>query len=353
MLPIAPPVFAHWRGVEALADRLGPVRLVLSGSAPLAAEVIEEFTAITAIPVHQGYGLTEAAPVVTSTLCSEKQQFGSVGAALPGIATAPRRREPGAPCLWARTRARSRSRAPTSSAATGPTASGGPDAEGWWSTGDVGFLDLDGRPLPRRPGQGLVIVSGFNVDPSRSRTSSARCRVSATLPSSGSRTTRTARRWWRRRGANNSSTRLMGPRDLPEAVRDHAASRLARFKQPTRIEVVAELPPTVTCKVQKGRLRGDGAPARAGPARVNTPSRHALRPGRAAICATMPGCHRGRLRRAGGVVQRGRRRHRRGLSQRFSDEVPVTFVDGRQHDFWWVHPQRLRAALRAGPAHPC
>ena len=85
VLPIAPPVFAHWRGVEDLADRLGPVRLVLSGSAPLTPEVIEEFTAITAIPVHQGYGLTEAAPVVTSTLCSEKLQNGSVGAALPGI----------------------------------------------------------------------------------------------------------------------------------------------------------------------------------------------------------------------------------------------------------------------------
>ena len=34
------------------------------------------------------------------------------------------------------------------------------------------------------------------------------------------------------------------------------AVRLARFKQPTRIEVVDELPLTVTGKVQKGRLRG-------------------------------------------------------------------------------------------------
>jgi glutaredoxin len=35
------------------------------------------------------------------------------------------------------------------------------------------------------------------------------------------------------------------------------------------------------------------------------------------------------------------------LQDRFADEVPVTFVDGRQHDFWRVDPQRLRAALRA------
>ncbi len=33
------------------------------------------------------------------------------------------------------------------------------------------------------------------------------------------------------------------------------------------------------------------------------------------------------------------------LQDRFTDEVPVTFVDGRQHDFWRVDEQRLRAAL--------
>jgi glutaredoxin len=33
------------------------------------------------------------------------------------------------------------------------------------------------------------------------------------------------------------------------------------------------------------------------------------------------------------------------LERRFGHEVPVTFVDGRQHDFWRVDPVRLRAAL--------
>lgn len=33
------------------------------------------------------------------------------------------------------------------------------------------------------------------------------------------------------------------------------------------------------------------------------------------------------------------------LAERWTDEVPVTFVDGRQHDFWRVDPERLRAAL--------
>jgi Glutaredoxin-like domain (DUF836) len=36
------------------------------------------------------------------------------------------------------------------------------------------------------------------------------------------------------------------------------------------------------------------------------------------------------------------------LLRRYTDEVPVTFVDGAQHDFWRVDPVRLRAALDGG-----
>ena len=30
----------------------------------------------------------------------------------------------------------------------------------------------------------------------------------------------------------------------------------------------------------------------------------------------------------------------------YGEQIPVTFVDGRQHDFWRVDPNRLRRALR-------
>ena len=33
------------------------------------------------------------------------------------------------------------------------------------------------------------------------------------------------------------------------------------------------------------------------------------------------------------------------LVRSFGEEIPVTFVDGRQHDFWRVDAQRLRDAL--------
>lgn len=33
------------------------------------------------------------------------------------------------------------------------------------------------------------------------------------------------------------------------------------------------------------------------------------------------------------------------LTRQFGEEIPVTFVDGVQHDFWRVDPARLAAAL--------
>jgi hypothetical protein len=33
------------------------------------------------------------------------------------------------------------------------------------------------------------------------------------------------------------------------------------------------------------------------------------------------------------------------LQRRYADEIPVTLVDGRRHDFWRVDEGRLRAAL--------
>ena len=36
------------------------------------------------------------------------------------------------------------------------------------------------------------------------------------------------------------------------------------------------------------------------------------------------------------------------LAEEYWEQIPVTFVDGRQHDYWRVDEARLRAALGAG-----
>jgi long-chain acyl-CoA synthetase len=249
VVPIAPPVFAHWLPDEHLRERLGPVRLVLSGSAPLEPAVIEEFTSITGIPVHQGYGLTEASPVVTSTLCSRAHQPGSVGAALPGIEIR----------LVDETHGQVEGEDPGVIEIRGdnlfsgywPDGADGPGPDGWYGTGDVGFLDASGDLFLVDRVKELVIVSGFNVYPTEVEDvirEVAGVADAAVIGAPDPETGEAVVAYVVARGGAADG--------LEDAVRAHCAERLARFKQPTRIEVVEELPLTGTGKVQKGRLRG-------------------------------------------------------------------------------------------------
>ena len=101
--------------------------------------------------------------MVTSTLCSEELQPGSVGAALPGIeirlvdetGRPPEGEDPGEIQI----------RGANLFSGYWPDGADGPDDDGWWSTGDVGFLDATGDLFLVDRLKELVIVSGFNVYP--------------------------------------------------------------------------------------------------------------------------------------------------------------------------------------------
>jgi long-chain acyl-CoA synthetase len=249
VVPVAPPVFAYWMQLPGLEDRLGPVRLMLSGSAPLSLELTQEFTARTGVEIHQGYGLTEAAPVVTSTLCSKSAQPRSVGAALPGIEIRlvdehgrPPANEDGGEIHL---------RGDNLFSGYWPDGSDAPDADGWWATGDVGYLDPTGDLFLVDRIKELVIVSGFNVYPSEVEEVIAELpevAEAAVIGVDDEETGEAVVAYVRPTAAGASE-------GLVDVVRRHCEERLARFKQPRVIHVVDELPYTVTGKVQKGRLR--------------------------------------------------------------------------------------------------
>jgi len=251
VVPVAPPVFAYWLPEEHLRERLGPVRMMLSGSAPLAAELIDRFVEATSVPVHQGYGLTEAAPVVTSTLCSKVLQHGSVGAALPGIEIklldelghVPEGDDSGE--IWIR--------GDNMFSGYWPDGDGGPDEDGWWGTGDVGFLDASGDLFLVDRLKELVIVSGFNVYPVEVEEVVGELDGVAEVAVIGAPDEQTGEAvvaYVKQRPGSSYA-----PAELADAVRAHCAERLARFKQPREVHVVDELPRTATGKVAKGRLR--------------------------------------------------------------------------------------------------
>ena len=113
------------------------------------------------------------------------------------------------------------------------------DAVGEGAPVGLGLVDRDLRFV--RINAALAAING------RPRELHLGRRLDEVLPGHGS---------LRERLADHRVDETVPPRKLEAAVRERCHQRLARFKQPSRIEVVDELPLTVTGKVQKGRLRG-------------------------------------------------------------------------------------------------
>jgi long-chain acyl-CoA synthetase len=134
-----------------------------------------------------------------------------------------------------------------------PDGADGPDEDGWWPTGDVGFLDPDGALFLVDRLKEVVIVSGFNVYPVEVEDVIVELGPVAEAAVIGIPDERTGEAVVAY--VKPSPRSSFGTDELVHLVREHCASRLARFKQPKVVEVVDELPHTVTGKVAKGRLR--------------------------------------------------------------------------------------------------
>ena len=252
VVPVAPAVFPQWLARDDLRDAFASVRLVLSGSAPLSRSVIEEFTARTGVPVHQGYGLTEAAPVVTSTLASSGGP-GSLGAALPGVGLRlvddqGLEPEPGDP-------GEIQVRGSNLFSGYWPDGSDGPGADGWWPTGDVGYVDDAGDLHLVDRASEVVVVAGFRVYPHEVEAVIGQVpgvEEVAVIGVPDDTTGHTVVAYVRVAGLDPDRTQ---PAEVADAVRERCAVALAGFKRPARVEVVDELPTTLAGRVRKGELR--------------------------------------------------------------------------------------------------
>ena len=166
VIPGAPPMwlaFSHFD--EAPADSFAGVRLALTGAAKMPEEAMRRLRDRFGLSLLEGYGLTEASPVVTSSAGID-QKVGSVGKVLDGI-TVRLVDEHGDDALagdsgevWV----------------NGPNVFQGylnePEAtakvltaDGWLRTGDIAVTDDDGYLYLVDRAKDLIIVSGFNVFP--------------------------------------------------------------------------------------------------------------------------------------------------------------------------------------------
>ena len=166
VIPGAPPLwlaFSHFD--EAPADTFAHVRLALTGAAKMPEEAMRRLHDRFGLTLLEGYGLTEASPIVTSS-AGMRQKVGSVGKVLEGIQVRlvdehgddALRGDSGE--IWVK----------------GPNVFQGyldePEAtakaltpDGWLRTGDVAVTDDDGYLYLVDRVKDLIIVSGFNVYP--------------------------------------------------------------------------------------------------------------------------------------------------------------------------------------------
>lgn len=244
----APAMWGALAGADAVAAACASVRLALSGAAKLPETVAQAMADRHGLQVHEGYGLTEASPVVTTSVAIEWRP-GVVGIPLPGVEVRvvddggddALVGDPGE--VWVR----------------GPNVFAGYlgdpeatarvlDAEGWLHTGDVGVVDGDGVLSLVDRAKDLIIVSGFNVYPAEvedaitEHPGVAECAVvGAAHPDTGE----TVQAWV-----------VAAPGwDLDQdAIAEHTRTRLARYKCPTKVTVVAELPRNLTGKVLRREL---------------------------------------------------------------------------------------------------
>jgi long-chain acyl-CoA synthetase len=253
----APPMYVAWASLEDvdLSAALRGVRLLASGAAPLPVAVLERLASQTSVIVHEGYGLTETAPVVTSAIASARVKPGSVGRAIPGVEVR-LVHEPGKPISHDDDTGEIEVRGDNLFSGYWPDGSGGPDADGWWATGDIAYADDDGDIFLLDRRVEVVLVSGFNVYPREIEDVIAELPAVAEVAVIGVADPHTGE-------AVKAYVVVRASHTLrPEDVTDHCATRLARFKRPSAVEIVDALPHSRSGKVAKGQLREALSPAR-------------------------------------------------------------------------------------------
>ncbi|MFQ5898891.1 MAG: long-chain fatty acid--CoA ligase [Candidatus Methylomirabilia bacterium] len=136
-----------------------------SGAAPLPVEIAEPFEKRFGGKILEGYGLTEAAPVVSAHRLSLERRLGSVGKPIPGVEVKildDEERElaageAGEICVRGPNVMLGYYRMPEETAET--------IKNGWLHTGDMGRLDADGYLYIVERKKDLIIRGGFNIYP--------------------------------------------------------------------------------------------------------------------------------------------------------------------------------------------
>jgi long-chain acyl-CoA synthetase len=163
---ILPAVPAFYRALLAVPEfgRL-PLRLCISGGAPLPVEVFNEFTRKFPFPLREGYGPTESSPVATVNPIYGLNKPGSIGKPIPNVELSIRNDDgqelpiggTGEICIRGGNVMRGYWHQPEETAKV--------LRDGWLYTGDVGYRDAEGYYFITDRKKDMLLVNGINVYP--------------------------------------------------------------------------------------------------------------------------------------------------------------------------------------------
>ena len=250
VVPGAPPLWVAFANFDDLpGDAFASVRLALSGASRLSPTTAERMRQRFGVEIYEGYGLTEAGPVVTSSVGGARP--GSVGRVLAGqeVRLVDAHGEDAmvgdAGEIWVR----------------GPNVFAGyfgePEAshrvvtdDGWLRTGDIGTVDDEGYLYLVDRAKDMIIVSGFNVYPMEVEEVLAAHPAVAEVgvvgvphPHDGE-------------AVKAYVVLAAGARTDEESLIEHAHDYLARYKCPSKVMFVDELPRHASGKLIRRQLSG-------------------------------------------------------------------------------------------------
>ncbi|KJJ98348.1 malonyl-CoA synthase [Pseudomonas sp. 21] len=233
-------------------EAVAHMRLFISGSAPLTAETHKAFSERTGMAILERYGMTETG-MNTSNPLDGQRIAGTVGFPLPGVElriTDPSQSEP----------------TPLPQGEPGMIEVRGPNvfqgywrmpektaeelrADGYFMTGDIGFVDERGYVQIVGRNKDMIISGGFNVYPKELE------EILDTLPGVVESAVIGVPHPDFGEGVTAVLVATQGQAPSEAQVLAALDGKLARFKQPKRVMVVDALPRNVMGKVQKNVLR--------------------------------------------------------------------------------------------------
>ncbi len=166
--PAVPTIYAAiTTAAETQTIDLSSIHACISGGAPLPAEVRIAFEAATGAKLCEGYGLSEASPIITCNPIDGLNKPGSAGLPFPGTTIEIRDREDPTRLLPIGENGEICARGPqiTQGYWHKPAATAELFADGALRTGDVGHLDADGYLFIVDRIKDLILAGGYNVYP--------------------------------------------------------------------------------------------------------------------------------------------------------------------------------------------